>query len=102
MSEEKRGKMGKNGGKWGKMGVNGGVNGGGNGDVDKRNLSHCLPLHLPLLYAVARRVLAVPATSCDVERCFSSLKWVRDERQRSMKCDTHRAAVMLHYNGIPQ
>ena len=57
---------------------------------------------LPLLYAVARRVLAVPATSCDVERCFSSLKWVRDERQRSMKCDTHRAAVMLHYNGIPQ
>ena len=57
---------------------------------------------LPLLYAVARRALAVPATSCDVERCFSSLKWVRDERQRRMKCETHRAAVMLHYNGSLQ
>ena len=34
---------------------------------------------LPLLYAVACHVLAVPATSCDVERCFSSFKWVRDE-----------------------
>ena len=53
---------------------------------------------LPLLYAIARRVLAVPSTSCDMERCFWSLKWVGDERQRSMKCDTHRAAVMLHYN----
>ena len=39
-----------------------------------------LPI-LPLSYAVARRVLAVPATSCDVERCFSSLKWVRDKRR---------------------
>ena len=57
---------------------------------------------LPLLYAAARHVLAVPAMSCDVERCFSSLKWIRDERQRSMKCDTHRAVVMLHCNGIPQ
>ena len=46
---------------------------------------------LPLLYAVARRALAVPATSCGVERCFSSLKWVRDERQRWMKCETHAA-----------
>ena len=38
MSEEKWGKMGENGGKWGKMGEN--------GDVDKRNVSQCLPLHL--------------------------------------------------------
>ena len=37
-------------------------------------------------------------TTCDL----SSLKWARDERQRSMKCDTHRAAVWLHYNRIPQ
>ena len=35
---------------------------------------------LPLLYAVVCRVLAVPATACDVERCFLSLKWVRDEQ----------------------
>ena len=44
-------------------------------------------------------ILAVPATSCDGERCFSSLKWVRDERQRDMKEAMHRAAVLLHYNG---
>ena len=55
---------------------------------------------LPLLSGIARRVLAVPATSCDVERCFSALKWVRDERQQDMKEDTHRAAVLLHFNGI--
>ena len=54
---------------------------------------------LPLLYAIVRRVLAVPATSCDVEHCFSSLKWVRDERQQDMKEETHRAAVLLHYDG---
>ena len=54
---------------------------------------------LPLLYAIVRRVLAVPATSCDVERCFSSIKWVRDERQQDMKEDTQRAAFLLHYNG---
>ena len=57
---------------------------------------------LPLWYAVARRALAVPATSWDVERCFSSSKWVGDERRRWMKCETHRAAVMLHYNGNSQ
>ena len=56
----------------------------------------------PLLYAVAHHALAVPATSSDVECCFSSLKWVRDERQCRMKCETHRAAVMLHYNGSLQ
>ena len=36
------------------------------------------------------------------EHYFSSLKWVRDERQRRMKCETHRAALMLHYNGSLQ
>ena len=55
---------------------------------------------LPVLSGIAWRVLAVPATSCDVERCFSALKWVRDERQQDMKEDTHRAAVLLHFNGI--
>ena len=44
----------------------------------------CLPLHAT--WSVA----------------FSSLKWVRDERQRRMKCETHRAAMMLHYNGSLQ
>ena len=35
---------------------------------------------------------------CDVERSFSSLKWVRDERQLSMQEDC--AAVLLRYNGL--
>ena len=55
---------------------------------------------LPKLAAVARRVLGVPATGVDVERSFSSLKWVRDERQASMQEATHRAAVLLHFNGL--
>ena len=55
---------------------------------------------LPLLYAIVQRVLAVPATSCDFERCFSSLKWICDERQQDMKEETHRAAVLLHNHDI--
>ena len=55
---------------------------------------------LPRLAAIARRVLGVPAMGCDVERSFSSLKWVKRERQLSMQEDTHRAAVLLHYNGL--
>ena len=29
-------------------------------------------------------------------------RWVRGDRQQNMKCDMHRAAVMLHKNSIPQ
>ena len=59
-----------------------------------------MAITLPLLSAVARRVLAVPATSCDIERAFSSLKWVRKERQKGMSEDAHRLAVLLHFNGV--
>ena len=55
---------------------------------------------LPWLAAIARRVLCVPATGCDVGRSFSLLKWVKRERQLSLQEDTHRAAVLLHYNGL--
>ena len=55
---------------------------------------------MPHLAAAALRVLAVPATACDVERCFSSLKWVRKERQSGMKEETHRAACLMHWNGV--
>ena len=54
---------------------------------------------MPKLAGIARRALAVPATGCDVERAFSSLKWVKDERQRGMHEDSHIAAVLLHFNG---
>ena len=56
-------------------------------------------LTLPLLYDVACRTVAVFATLCDVERSFSSLKWVWDQRQRNMQCDSHRGAVLLQYSG---
>ena len=55
---------------------------------------------LPRMAAIARRVLAVPATGCDVERCFSSLKWVKKERQHGMSEETHATAALLHFNGI--
>ena len=55
---------------------------------------------LPCMAAIARGVLAVPATGCDVERCFSSLKWVKKERQHGMSEKTHATAALLHFNGI--
>ena len=69
----------KNGGKWGKMGET-----------------------LPLLHAVVRPVFAVPAPSCDVEPCCSSLKWVRDvvTDQQDMNEEVHCAAVLLYFNSI--
>ena len=33
----------------------------------------------------------------DAERAFSSLKWVKDERQRGMHEESHIAAVLLHF-----
>ena len=38
---------------------------------------------LPLLYAIVCRVLALPTTSCDVERCSSSMKWVHENSNRT-------------------
>ena len=43
---------------------------------------------------------SVPATGCDVERSFSSLKRVKDERQKGMHKDTHIAAALLLLNGV--
>ena len=42
---------------------------------------------VPTFAAIAHGVLA--ATGCDMERFFSSLKWVKDERQRGMHQHTH-------------
>ena len=57
---------------------------------------------LPLMYTIARRILGAPATSCDAEHCFSSLKWGRDERWQDTKERMHRAAFLLHINGLVQ
>ena len=57
---------------------------------------------LPLLYQLyqcARRTLAIPHTSCDVERSFSMWKRVRSEKQHSMQHGTHKAYVSFCFNG---
>ena len=36
---------------------------------------------LPLMYPCARRILAIPHTSCDVERSFSVWKRARSDKQ---------------------
>ena len=55
---------------------------------------------VPTLYSIARRVLAIPHTSCDVERSFSVWKHVRSEKQKSMKEGTHKAYVSFCFNGV--
>ena len=55
---------------------------------------------IPKLTRIACRALAVPAGGCDVERSFSSLKWVKDENKKGMHEDTHIAATLLHFNGV--
>ena len=59
-----------------------------------------MPETLPFMYAITRRILAMPATSYDVERCVSSLKWLHDEWHQEMKEETHCAAWLLHFNGM--
>jgi len=59
-----------------------------------------MSLRLPLLYPHARRILAIPHTSCDVERSFSVWKRVRSDKQQSMKLGTHKAYVSFCFNGV--
>ena len=49
---------------------------------------------LPLIFHIAQGLLGGPTTSCDVERCFFSLKWVYDEPQQDMKDETHKHTGM--------
>ena len=55
---------------------------------------------LPIMYHYARRTLAIPHTSCDVERSFSVWKRVRSDKQYSMKEGTHKAYVSFCFNGV--
>ena len=55
---------------------------------------------LPIMYACARRTLAIPHTSCDVERSFSVWKRVRSDKQYSMQEGTHKAYVSFCFNGV--
>ena len=55
---------------------------------------------LPIMYRCARRTLAIPHTSCDVERSFSVWKRVRSDKQYSMKDGTHKAYVSFCFNGV--
>ena len=55
---------------------------------------------LPTMYPIARSILAIPHTSCDVERSFSVWKRVRSEKQQSMKEGTQKAYVSFCFNGV--
>ena len=59
-----------------------------------------MAVRLPNLYHVARRILAIPHTSCDLERSFAAWKRVRSEKQLSMKEGTHKAYVSFCFNGV--
>ena len=59
-----------------------------------------MALRLPTMYPIARSILAIPHTSCDVERSFSVWKRVRSEKQQSMKEGTHKAYVSFCFNGV--
>ena len=57
-------------------------------------------MRLPNLYHVARCILAIPHTSCDVERSFSAWRRVRSEKQLRMKDGAHKAFVSFCLNGV--
>ena len=43
-----------------------------------------MAVRLPTMYRIARSILAIPHTSCDVERSFSVWKRVRSDKQQGM------------------
>mmetsp|Transcript_35349 Transcript_35349/g.59352 ORF Transcript_35349/g.59352 Transcript_35349/m.59352 type:complete len:129 (+) Transcript_35349:410-796(+) len=55
---------------------------------------------LPHMYKCARRILAIPHTSCDVERSFSIWKRVQSDKQENMKESTHKAYISFCFNGV--
>ena len=55
---------------------------------------------VPLLYKCARRMLAIPHMSCDMERSFSMWKRVHSEKQHSMQHGTHKRYVSFCFNGV--
>ena len=59
-----------------------------------------MPVRLPTMYRIARSILAIPHTSCDVERPFSVWKRVRSDKQQSMAEGTHKAYVSFCFNGV--
>ena len=59
-----------------------------------------MAVRLPTMYRIARSILAIPHTSCDVERSFSVWKRVRSDKQQSMAEGTHKAYVSFCFNGV--
>ena len=55
-----------------------------------------MALRLPTMYPIARSILAIPHTCCDVERSLS----VRSEKQHNMKEGTHKVYVSFCFNGV--
>ena len=59
-----------------------------------------MALRLPTMYPIARSILAIPHTSCDVELSFYVWKHVRSAKQQSMKEGPHKAYVSFCCNGV--
>ena len=56
--------------------------------------------HLPLWYKCARRTLAIPHSSCDVERSVGMCKRMRSKEQHIMQHGTLEAYVSFCFNGV--
>ena len=59
-----------------------------------------MAVRLPTMYRITRSILAIPRTSCDVERSFLVWKRVRSDKQQSMAEGTHKGYVSFCFNGI--
>ena len=55
---------------------------------------------LPHMYKGARRIIAIPHTSSNVERSFSIWKRVQSDKQENVKEGTHKAKVSFCFNGV--
>jgi hypothetical protein len=55
---------------------------------------------LPNLSFMALRILAIPHTSCDVERSFSYYRLSRNNLQQSLTPEHHIGRVSFVMNGI--
>lgn len=70
-------------------------------DLNKFDLKHWWSVHklkLPNMYKAARWILAVPCSTCDVERSFSKYKEILAPNRRCMNTDTVKWHNALYYN----
>ena len=59
-----------------------------------------MAVRLPSIYRIARSIVAIPHTSCAVERSFSVWKRIGSNKQQSTAEGTHKAYVSFCFNGV--